>query len=173
MDERYKNPDNDSRGIWTATDLTRTEYRDRDYWGLVTPSGKTVFPAKGRSWSRPKENIEKLITEGRLWFGPNGSNLPRLKKYLNEMDGGVTPQSIWLHAEVGNNQAPHKPACGTENTAAKNRPTKRHARASLIPKYRNSIANREALDKSGLARGLMRWSSKAFNRIDVQVSYGM
>lgn len=85
MDERYKNPDNDPKGPWTATDITRAEHRDRDYWGLVTPSGKTVFPAKGRSWSRPKENIEKLQAEGRQQFGPNGSNLPRLKKYLNEM----------------------------------------------------------------------------------------
>jgi adenine-specific DNA-methyltransferase len=108
MDERYKNPDNDPRGPWTATDLTRAEHRDRDYWGLTTPSGKTVFPAKGRSWSRPKENIEKLKADNRLWFGPNGSNLPRLKKYLSEMEGGLTPQSIWFHNEVGNNQEAKK-----------------------------------------------------------------
>jgi adenine-specific DNA-methyltransferase len=109
MDERYKNPDNDSRGLWTATDLTRAEHRDRDFWGLVTPSGKTVFPAKGRSWSRPKENIEKLKLDGRLWFGPSGNNLPRLKKFLSEVeDGGVTPQSIWFHSEVGNNQEAKK-----------------------------------------------------------------
>lgn len=108
MDERYKNPDADPRGPWTATDLTRAEHRDRDYWGLATPSGKIVFPAKGRSWSRPKENIEKLKEEGRLWFGPKGSNLPRLKKYLNEMEGGVTPQSIWFHNDVGNNQEAKK-----------------------------------------------------------------
>ena len=108
MDERYKNPDNDSRGQWSATDLTRAEHRDRDYWGLVTPSGKIVYPAKGRSWSRPKENIEKLKEDGRLWFGPNGSNLPRLKKFLSEMEGGLTPQSIWFHNEVGNNQEAKK-----------------------------------------------------------------
>jgi len=108
MDERYKNPDNDTRGVWTATDLTRAEHRDRDYWGLTTPSGKVVFPARGRSWSRPKENIEKLKQEGRLWFGKNGNNLPRLKKYLAEMDNGVTPQSIWLHTEVGNTQEAKK-----------------------------------------------------------------
>jgi adenine-specific DNA-methyltransferase len=108
MDERYKNADNDPRGPWTATDLTRAEHRDRDYWGLITPSGKTVFPAKGRSWSRPKENIEKLKTDDRLWFGANGSNLPRLKKYLSEMEGGLTPQSIWFHNEVGNNQEAKK-----------------------------------------------------------------
>ena len=108
MDSRYKNPDLDSRGSWASTDLTRAEHRDRDYWALKTPSGRKVFPAKGRSWSRPKENIRKLQAEGRLWFGPNGDRMPRLKKYLNEMDGGVTPQSLWLHSEVGHNQESKK-----------------------------------------------------------------
>jgi len=116
MDERYKNPDNDPRGVWVATDLTRAEHRDRDYWGLTTPSGKIVFPAKGRSWSRPKENIEKLKQESRLWFGKNGNNLPRLKKYLAEMDNGVTPQSIWLHTEVGNTQEAKKEAIQFNDT---------------------------------------------------------
>lgn len=108
MNDRYKNPDKDPRGAWVATDLTRAEHRDRDYWGLTTPSGKVVFPAKGRSWSRPKENIENLIEEGRLWFGPKGDNLPRLKKFLDEMESGLTPQSIWFHNEVGNNQEAKK-----------------------------------------------------------------
>ena len=108
MDNRYKNPDNDPLGPWAATDLTRAEHRDRDYWGLVTPSGRTVYPAKGRSWSRPKASIEKLQQEGRLWFGLKGNNLPRLKKYLSEIEGGVTPQSLWLHNEVGNNQESKK-----------------------------------------------------------------
>lgn len=104
MNSRYKNPDNDSRGSWISTDLTRAEHRDRDYWPLKTPSGKEVFPAKGRSWSRPKENIEKLVSDNRLWFGPKGDRMPRLKKFLNEMQGGLTPQSVWLNADVGHNQ---------------------------------------------------------------------
>jgi adenine-specific DNA-methyltransferase len=104
MDDRYKNPDNDPLGPWASTDITRAEHRDRDYWGLETPSGKIVFPAKGRSWSRPAENIEKLKIERRLWFGPKGDRMPRLKKYLTEMTGGVTPQTIWLNGEVGNTQ---------------------------------------------------------------------
>lgn len=105
MDSRYKNPDNDLRGPWASTDLTRAEHRDRDYWALTTPSGKQVFPAKGRSWSRPEENIEKLRAEDRLWFGPNGDRMPRLKKFLSEIgDRGVTPQSIWMYDEVGSNQ---------------------------------------------------------------------
>jgi adenine-specific DNA-methyltransferase len=108
MDKRYKNPDNDSRGPWASTDLTRAEHRDRDYWGLITPSGNEVFPAKGRSWSRPKENIEKLKGDGRLWFGPKGDRMPRIKKFLSEVKGGITPQTIWFHNDVGNTQEAKK-----------------------------------------------------------------
>lgn len=104
MDERYKNPDNDPRGEWASTDVTRAEHRDRDYWGFTTPAGNVVFPARGRSWSRPKENLEKLKEDNRLWFGPNGDRMPRLKKYLREMEGGLTPQTVWLCSEVGHNQ---------------------------------------------------------------------
>ena len=104
MDKRYKNPDNDPRGPWISTDLTRAEHRDRDYWPIETPAGRLVFPAKGRSWSRPAENIEKLKKDNRLWFGPKNDRMPRLKKFLEEMDEGLTPQSLWLCSDVGHNQ---------------------------------------------------------------------
>lgn len=108
MDNRYKNPDKDPRGPWASTDLTRAEHRDRDFWALETPSGKKVYPARGRSWSRPKENIEKLMSENRLWFGPNGDRMPRIKKFLAEVKGGITPMSVWLHSDVGHNQEAKK-----------------------------------------------------------------
>ena len=104
MNNRYKNPDNDSRGPWISTDLTRAEHRDRDYWPIETPSGRLVFPAKGRSWSRPAENIEKLKKDNRLWFGPKNDRMPRLKKFLKEMNEGLTPQSLWHYSDVGHNQ---------------------------------------------------------------------
>ena len=104
MDKRYKNPDNDSRGPWISTDLTRAEHRDRDYWPIETPSGRLVFPAKGRSWSRPPENIQKLKKGNRLWFGPKNDRMPRLKKFLEEMNEGLTPQSLWHCSDVGHNQ---------------------------------------------------------------------
>lgn len=106
--DRYKNPDNDPRGPWTSTDLTRAEHRDRDYWGLETPSGRVLYPARGRSWSRPKENIEALVADNRLWFGPDRDRMPRLKKFLSEVKGGITPTSLWLHNDVGHNQEAKK-----------------------------------------------------------------
>ena len=104
QDKAYKNLDDDPRGIWKSSDLTRAEHRDRDYYGITTPSGKVVFPARGRSWSRPPEEIERLRLDKRLWFGRNGDAIPSLKRFLTEVKDGVVPQTIWLRDEVGDNQ---------------------------------------------------------------------
>lgn len=42
QDARYENPDNDPRGAWTSSDLTRREYREHDYYPIKLPSGREV-----------------------------------------------------------------------------------------------------------------------------------
>lgn len=99
---RYKNPDNDSSGPWMTQPLHAKSGTDRTY---------TFSFANGVSWSPPvgtfpryaKETLEKADTEKRIWFGKNGSAVPRMKKYLNEMKEGVIPRTIWLYDEVGSN----------------------------------------------------------------------
>lgn len=104
QDAAYKNPDSDPRGVWKTSDLTRAEHRDRDFYAIITPSGKEVFPARGRSWSRPPAEIERLRADNRLWFGKNGDAIPSLKRFLTEVKDGVVPQTIWFRDEVGDNQ---------------------------------------------------------------------
>jgi len=104
QDDAYKNPDADSRGIWKSSDLTRAEHRDRDFYAITNPSGKQVFPARGRSWSRPPEEIDRLRANNRLWFGRKGDAIPSLKRFLTEIKDGVVPQTIWFRDEVGDNQ---------------------------------------------------------------------
>ena len=105
MDAAYKNPDGDTRGPWKASDLTRAEHRDRDYYSIRTPSGREVFPAKGRSWSRPPEEIERLRADGQLWFGKDGNAIPSLKRFRSEVQEGTVPTTIWFRDEVGDNQS--------------------------------------------------------------------
>ena len=104
QDSAYKNPDDDPRGLWKASDLTRAEHRDRDFYEITTPSGKKVLPARGRSWSRPPDEIERLRADNRLWFGKKGDAIPSLKRFLSEVKEGVVPQTIWYRNEVGDNQ---------------------------------------------------------------------
>ena len=104
QDKAYKNADNDPRGLWKASHLTRAEHRDRDYYGITTPAGRMVFPAKGRSWSRPKDEIKRLRTDNRLWFGKHGDAIPSLKRFLSEVKDGVVPTTILMREDVGDNQ---------------------------------------------------------------------
>jgi adenine-specific DNA-methyltransferase len=102
--ERYKNIDNDYRGVWTSGDLTVRTYTPVYDYPIKTPSGKMVNPTKGRCWRIGKQGMEKLIQDNRVWFGEKGNNTPRLKRFLSEVQDGLTPLTIWLHSEVGHNQ---------------------------------------------------------------------
>lgn len=52
-----------------------------------------THPYKGRYWAYSRENMEKFLTEGRLYFPKNGGT-PRYKRYLDEMPG-VPLQDVW------------------------------------------------------------------------------
>ena len=104
-DARYNNPDNDSRGVWTSSDLTRREYREHDFYPIVLPSGRSVTPAAGRSWSVPKESFEKLVLDNRIWFGANGDAMPRRKRFLTEVSEGIVPTTWWTSDLFGDNQS--------------------------------------------------------------------
>lgn len=108
QDKAYKNPDSDERGPWKPSDLTRNEYRERDYYAITTPSGKEVWPAKGRSWSRPPEEIENLRKDNRLYFGRKGDAIPSLKRFRSEVKDSRVPQTFLPYSEVGHNQEAKK-----------------------------------------------------------------
>ena len=104
-DARYDNPDNDSRGPWTSSDLTRREYREHDFYPIKLPSGREVLPAAGRSWSVPRENFELMVKDSRVWFGPRGDSMPRRKRFLSEVSSGMVPTTWWTKEMFGDNQA--------------------------------------------------------------------
>lgn len=104
MDARYENLDNDPRGVWTSSDLTRREFRERDFYGITLPSGREVFPANGRSWSIPPDSFEDLRADNRIWFGPNGDAMPRRKRFLSEVRDGIVPTTWWSGDETGRNE---------------------------------------------------------------------
>lgn len=101
---RYSNPDNDPRGDWTSADMTVKTYSAKYDYPIKTPSGKIVKPTRGRCWAMPKERVEELRADNRIWFGKNGGNSPRVKIFLSEVKTGIVPLTIWKHSEAGHNQ---------------------------------------------------------------------
>lgn len=104
MDARYKNPDNDPRGVWTSSDLTAQDPFEYGLYEIVGPTGKRFSSGNNRHWIYAKEKTEELVKDNRIWFGEKGNNKPRLKKFLNEVKEGSVSKTIWYRTEVGDNQ---------------------------------------------------------------------
>ncbi|MBE6330665.1 MAG: site-specific DNA-methyltransferase [Bacteroidales bacterium] len=105
MTKRYKNPDNDPRGPWTSGDCTIGRVTEKDYYPITTPSGREVYPSNGNVWRFSRETFKRLIDDNRIWFGENGDNMPRVKRFLSETNNGIVPISIWGFDEVGHTQS--------------------------------------------------------------------
>lgn len=104
MDARYKNPDDDSRGLWKSGDLSVKTYSASCDYSITTPSGRIVSPPAGSCWRVTPDRFKQLLSENRIWFGPNGNNVPSLKRFLSEVQAGTVAKTIWTRSEVGDNQ---------------------------------------------------------------------
>ncbi|OHA46523.1 MAG: hypothetical protein A2541_00260 [Candidatus Taylorbacteria bacterium RIFOXYD2_FULL_36_9] len=102
QDARYKNPDNDPRGVWMTQPLHAKSGSDSGY-SYTFKNGVTWSPPAGTYPRFSKDSLKKADEENAIWFGAKGTAVPRLKKYLNEMKQGVIPKTIWLYDEVGSN----------------------------------------------------------------------
>lgn len=111
QDSRYKNPDNDLRGIWASDNLTARNSYSLGLYSIECPSGRIVDgPPKGTYWRVSKQKFDELDRDNRIWWGSDGNNMPRLKRFLSEVQSGIVPQSIWMHTDVGNTQEAKKEA---------------------------------------------------------------
>lgn len=104
MNARFTNPDNDPRGPWASGDLVANEERSSGYFDIIGPTGKVFNVPKGKHWVYSEENLNRMVKEGRIWFGKNGDAFPRLKRYLSEVQQGRKVDTLWLSNEVGHNQ---------------------------------------------------------------------
>lgn len=106
---RYKNPDRDPRGPWTSGDLQARNYYSEGTYPITCPSGRVVSgPGAGMYWRVSKDKFLDLDRDGRIYWGSNGDNMPRLKRFLSDVKDGIIPQTLWLHSEVGHTQEAKK-----------------------------------------------------------------
>lgn len=101
---RYSNPDNDPRGVWASLPAHAKAEKGRrkeQFFTISTPSGRAIDPPAGRCWLYTRERFEEMVSDNRIWFGENGTNAPRVKKFLSEVQAGLVPSTIWTYTEVG------------------------------------------------------------------------
>lgn len=102
---RYSNPDNDPRGVWMSSDISVKTYNAACDYPITTPSGKIIEPPAGRCWRLSKKAFFERLQDNRIWFGPNGDNTPRIKRFLSELKfDGMAPTSILFYKDVGHSQ---------------------------------------------------------------------
>ncbi|PDW41251.1 DNA methyltransferase [Helicobacter pylori] len=105
MNARYKNLDNDERGVWKSSDLSVGSAVERNIYPIFNPYTKQeIYPPHGRSWVYSQEKLQELIADNRIFFPTSGSGVPCYKRFLNEVKQGATPLTIWKYTEVGHTQ---------------------------------------------------------------------
>lgn len=102
--DRYSNPDNDPRGVWQSDNLSVGPIVQSKIYEIITPGGRKVLPPEGYCWRLTKEKFKEYIEDNRIWFGKDGNNVPRIKRFLSEVKQSVTPMTIWKYSEVGHSQ---------------------------------------------------------------------
>ncbi len=104
-DSRYSNPDNDPRGVWSSSDISVGPAIAENIYTITTPSGRNVEPPAGRSWSLSRKAFRERLQDNRIWFGPDGNGVPRIKRFFSELrKTGITPMTIWKYTEVDHSQ---------------------------------------------------------------------
>jgi adenine-specific DNA-methyltransferase len=102
--EKFKNPDNDPRGPWKAENLSAGKFYAAGQFSIEGPTGATFHPPKGRYWRCNEEQYFRWLHDNRITFGLGGTGRPMLKKFLTEMDDGLTATTWWPHQEVSSNK---------------------------------------------------------------------
>lgn len=118
----YTNPDNDSRGIWSSSPLhvsLTSGQRGAQFartgtstglFPILSPHGEEIYPPKGRAWAYSQDSLAAFEADNRIWWGNDGRNQPRLKRFFSELKDGVVATTVWSHEDVGHNQEAKKEA---------------------------------------------------------------
>ncbi|MGL6349133.1 MAG: site-specific DNA-methyltransferase [Aeromonas sp.] len=145
MNARYKNPDNDPRGVWKPVDSTAQggHGTKSQFYELTAPNGKQHTLPNGRCWLYTEPVLKKMIADNRVWFGADGNNVPAIKRFLTEVKQGTACQTIWKYSDVGHSQDAKKevkdlfPECAVFDTP---KPTRLIKRILQVATDKNDIA---------------------------------
>ena len=105
----------DERGLFRVSDYTcnkTAEERPNLYYAITNPgTGADVFPSKTRVWGYSKEQHERHVADGLIYWGKEGTaRVPGFKRYLLELKNasGIAPGNWWSHEFAGNTDAAKK-----------------------------------------------------------------
>jgi len=104
----------DEMGVFRISDYTcnkSAEERPNLYYAIFRPrTGEEVWPSKTRVWAYSKEEHQRHVEEGFIYWGKNGSSKkPSFKRYKHLLrNPGIVPQTLWLHEYASHTDAARK-----------------------------------------------------------------
>jgi adenine-specific DNA-methyltransferase len=105
----YTNQNGDPKGPWQSISFTGAGFRSNMMYPIIGPDGREHRPPEGRHWGALEPEYMRLKAEVRIWFGQDGKGVPRVIRYLSEVEG-LVPSTWWPHEEVGHNDEAKKDA---------------------------------------------------------------
>lgn len=108
--DRYKNPDNDPRGLWKSDPATAQAGHGtkNQFYVLKAPNGKEHTLQSGRCWLYTESVMYEAIKDNRIWFGKDGNGVPRIKTFLDAKERGLNPETIWFASDASTNESAKK-----------------------------------------------------------------
>ncbi len=101
----YKLDDKDGRGLYRTDNVLVKAFSVAAVYPVKSPhTGIEYYPPKGSCWRYSRETFERMILENRIYWGKDGKGAPQAKRYLNEVQQGSVPQTIWFYKDVGHTQ---------------------------------------------------------------------
>ena len=106
---RYTNPDNDLRGPWKSIPFLNPlscKERPNLCYDIINPNTQQVIKPSLKAW-RSEENVfNRLVKQNKIWWGKDGkSKTPSVKRFLSEMERGMTPINFWDYQFAGHTDA--------------------------------------------------------------------
>ena len=91
----YQNPDDDPRGPWRSGGLDARNYYSRGRYAIICPGGRVIDgPPGGSYWRVAEDTLWEFDADDRIWWGEDGNNVPRIKRFLSEVRKGLIPQTV-------------------------------------------------------------------------------
>jgi adenine-specific DNA-methyltransferase len=137
----FKNPDSDKKGKWQSVSMTAQGYRPNQMYEIISPNCSSHYPPEGRCWSLIREQFDKLVASESIYWGKDGTGVPRIKRYLSENEG-LVPWTWLPHEDVGHtgeSSIEIRQIFGTQTAFDTPKPTRLLSHILQIASDKNSI----------------------------------
>lgn len=104
----------DEGGVFRPDNYTcakTAEERPNLYYPVVNPNtGEEIWPKRTRVWAYSREEHERHVKEGLIYWGKTGKGrVPAYKRYKGSLrNDGVVPQTLWTHTFAGHTDGSRK-----------------------------------------------------------------